>query len=87
MSNGIGLEPMSKVLALVESGLVDVSIGPNPKVSPMPDVQGSGFGCGHRRGTRGYVVIEGRAAPFDPERGCRSPLSQPLPPRPGPPLA
>jgi hypothetical protein len=32
MSNGTGLEPMSKVLALIEAGILDVSLGPSPTI-------------------------------------------------------
>lgn len=69
MSNGIGLEPMRKVLALVESGLVDVSIGPSPTVEPTPgrprfQVRGGVTGAEYEVD----VVIEGHSVPFDPEQ-------------------
>jgi len=69
MSNGIGLAAMSKVLALIEAGVVDVSVGPSPFVEPVPGqprfTVGSGI-TGRRREVD--VVIEGRAHPFDAER-------------------
>lgn len=68
MSNGTGLEAMSKVLALVEAGLVDVSIGPAPMVEPQagrPSFLISGTVTKAEREVG--VVVEGRVHPFNPE--------------------
>jgi uncharacterized NAD(P)/FAD-binding protein YdhS len=73
MSNGIGLEVMSKVLALVEAGLVDVSIGPSPKVEVVPGrpcFRITGKVTGLQRDVE--VVVEGRAHRFDPEHDVSS---------------
>jgi hypothetical protein len=69
LSNGAGLEPMKKVLALIECGLLDMAIGPCATIEPS---------YGDRpfriRGPRTGVVrevdgvVEGRLHPFDPER-------------------
>jgi hypothetical protein len=74
MSNGTGVVPMRKVLALIEAGLLDVSIGPRPVVEPVPGrpaylVRGTVVAA--RREVE--VVVEGRAHAFDPERDT-SPL-------------
>ncbi|MCP3102428.1 FAD/NAD(P)-binding protein [Myxococcus sp. K15C18031901] len=69
MSNGAGLEAMSKVLALVEAGRVDVSIGPRPIVEPLPgrpSFRIRGPVTGTRRDVG--VLVEGKAHPFDAER-------------------
>jgi uncharacterized NAD(P)/FAD-binding protein YdhS len=74
LSNGAGLEPMRKVLALVEAGLLDLSVGPAPRVSPAGDGRGSGFTVtGTRTGTVLAVdaVVEGRVHPFDPRLDVR----------------
>ena len=68
MSNGAGLEAMSKVLALVEAGIVDVSIGPSPVVEPVADraafrIRGTATGAEREVS----ILIEGRSHPFDPE--------------------
>jgi hypothetical protein len=68
MSNGTGLEPMRKVQALVEAGVVDVAIGPGPRVEPVPGrpafrLHGSLTGAVREV----QVLVEGRAHPFDPE--------------------
>jgi len=69
MSNGAGLEAMTKVLALIESGLVDVSIGPRPIIEPLPgrpSFRLRGPVTGTRRDVG--VLVEGKAHPFDAER-------------------
>jgi hypothetical protein len=70
MSNGTGLEPMRRILALVEAGIVDVSIGPEPCVRPVPGgfrISGPVTGEVREVGT----VVEGRAHPFDAQHDLR----------------
>lgn len=74
LSNGAGLEPMRKVLALVDAGLLDLSVGPAPRVSPSGGEHGSGFTVtGTRTGTVRAVdaVVEGRVHSFDPRLDVR----------------
>lgn len=72
MSNGTGLDAMRRILALIESGVLDVSVGPKPVVRPA--VEGTGF---HVRGSVTGVeivvvaVVEGRAHRFDAHRDRR----------------
>ena len=68
MSNGIGLAAMRKVLALIEAGIIDVSIGPGSAVEPLPGSASfalRGTATGEVRVVD--VVIDGRAHPFDVE--------------------
>jgi uncharacterized NAD(P)/FAD-binding protein YdhS len=70
MSNGTGLEPMRRMLALVESGVVDVRIGPEPQVQPVPGgfrITGPVTGEVREVGT----IVEGRAHPFDAQHDLR----------------
>lgn len=55
MSNGAGIEAMQKILALCEEGIVDISIGPDPRVGT--DVAAAGF-----RITGGLTGAERRVA-------------------------
>ncbi|WDZ85848.1 FAD/NAD(P)-binding protein [Micromonospora cathayae] len=68
MSNGTGPEPMRKILALVEDGLLDVAVGPDPVVEPAPGPGGYTL-VGPHTGVRRQVdvVVEGRGHPFDPQ--------------------
>jgi hypothetical protein len=67
MSNGTGLEPMSKVLALIEAGILDVSLGPSPIIE-----QTGLSAC--LRGTvtnvvrHADMVVQGRVDQFDAEK-------------------
>jgi hypothetical protein len=65
MSNGTGVDPMHKVLALVRTGVVDVSVGPDPVVAPVPGAPAFLI-RGGRTGARREVdtLVEGRAHPF-----------------------
>lgn len=68
LSNGAGLEPMRKLLALLDAGLLDLTVGPDPGVAPLP---GGGFTVtGGRTGAvrTAAAVVEGRVHPFDPHR-------------------
>lgn len=73
LSNGAGLEPMRKILALIEHGLLDISVGPAPVIEPSPSA--STFRI---RGTRTEtvrevnVIIEGKTHPFNPEMDINS---------------
>ena len=72
MSNGTGLVPMRKILALVEAGMVDVSTGPSPVVEPVPgrpvfSVRGPVTSAR----TEVDTVVAGRAHGFDAERDRR----------------
>jgi hypothetical protein len=76
MSNGAGLAAMTKVLALVEAGAVDVSCGPDPVVEPVPDcpafrIRGRYTGAD----VRVNVLIEARTPTFhfDAEQGSLYP--------------
>ncbi|WP_447007564.1 FAD/NAD(P)-binding protein [Saccharothrix isguenensis] len=65
LSNGAGIEPMRKLLALVEAGLVDLSVGPDPVVR----AHGTGLLVeGRRTGVvrAAEVAVEARVHPFDP---------------------
>ncbi|KUL39705.1 FAD/NAD(P)-binding protein [Streptomyces regalis] len=70
LSNGAGLEPMRKVLALLDAGLLDLSVGPEPAVRPGSE-DGAAFTV--TGGCTGVIrsvdaVVEGRVHPFDPRR-------------------
>ncbi|MEU3608328.1 FAD/NAD(P)-binding protein [Streptomyces sp. NPDC035033] len=71
MSNGTGLEAMKKVLALVEAGLVDVSVGPAPLVEPAAD--GGFLLRGTKTGTERAVayLVEGKGHAFDADHDVR----------------
>jgi hypothetical protein len=70
LSNGAGLEPMRKVLALLDAGLLDLSVGPRPVVCPAGEGAGAFTVTGGRTGVVRKVdaVVEGRVHPFDPRR-------------------
>ncbi|MEV0642227.1 FAD/NAD(P)-binding protein [Streptomyces sp. NPDC050619] len=67
LSNGPGLEPARKLVALVDSGLLDLSTGPDPEVTPgagpVFQVRGRRTGVTHTVDT----VVEARVHPFTPE--------------------
>jgi hypothetical protein len=61
---------MRRMLALVESGVVDVRIGPEPQVQPVPGgfrITGPVTGEVREVGT----IVEGRAHPFDAQHDLR----------------
>jgi len=65
LSNGAGLEAMRKVLALTESGLLDISVGPRPVVTPSSgdqpfQIHGTNTGVVRHA----EVLVEGRMHPF-----------------------
>src|SRR5205823_11126660 len=68
LANGAAREVMAKILALVECGLVDVSVGPGAEVAHDP-----GTGRFVIEGTRTRarrpvdVLVDARVHPFDPE--------------------
>lgn len=72
MSNGTGVAAMQKILALLEDGLLDVSVGPGGVVQSLP-----GLAAFVVRGPRSSVqreadvVIEGRVPLFDPAAELR----------------
>ncbi|WP_328315962.1 FAD/NAD(P)-binding protein [Streptomyces sp. NBC_00388] len=71
LSNGAGLEPMRKVLALLDTGLLDLSVGPRPSVVPVDGGARRSFRVtGSATGAVRTVdaVVEGRVHPFDPHR-------------------
>ncbi|MGW1075971.1 FAD/NAD(P)-binding protein [Streptomyces sp. NPDC002537] len=70
LSNGAGPEPMRKVLALLDAGLLDLSVGPEPTMRPAGDGTGGFTVTGGRTGVVRAVdtVIEGRVHPFAPRR-------------------
>jgi hypothetical protein len=64
LSNGAGIEPTAKVLALIEHELLDVSIGPGPVVERQSD----GFAIrGQRTGATRHVslIVDAKLPPFD----------------------
>lgn len=64
LSNGAGIVPTAKLLALIEHGLLDVSIGPQPVVA----LDGDGFLLrgSHTDVTRRVpLVLQAKLAPFD----------------------
>lgn len=70
MSNGTGLEPMRRVLALVEADVVDLRIGPEPVLTCVPGgfgIEGPCTGAQRRVAT----LVEGRSHPFDPVHDSR----------------
>ncbi|MGA5699831.1 FAD/NAD(P)-binding protein [Peterkaempfera bronchialis] len=71
MSNGTGLEAMKKVLALIEAGIVDVTVGPAPLVEVTPD--GAFRLRGTKTGTERTVayLVEGRGHAFDADHDVR----------------
>ncbi len=68
LANGAALEVMEKILALIECGLVDVSVGPNAAVDPDAEA-GTFILVGPRTGARkaADVLVDARVHPFDPE--------------------
>jgi hypothetical protein len=65
LANGAGLQVMNKILALVEAGLVDVSIGPDARVEMTGEVfEVVGPWTGARRQVD--VLVDARVHPFDP---------------------
>jgi hypothetical protein len=68
LANGAALEVMEKILAVVEHGLVDVSIGPGARVETDHDT-GMFVIAGPRTGARRPVdvLVDARVHPFDPE--------------------
>ncbi|MCK1819773.1 FAD/NAD(P)-binding protein [Streptomyces sp. XM83C] len=70
LSNGAGTEPMRKVLALLDAGLIDLSVGPEPEVAPAADGRAGFTVTGGRTGVvrRVDTVVEGRVHPFDARR-------------------
>ncbi|QMU71836.1 FAD/NAD(P)-binding protein [Streptacidiphilus sp. P02-A3a] len=71
MSNGTGMEAMKKVLALIEAGVVDVTVGPAPVVEPTPD--GGFLLRGTKTGAERTVdhLIEGKGHAFDAHHDVR----------------
>lgn len=72
LSNGPGIEAMRKVLALLDYGLLDVSLGPAATVEALnrrPGFRATGPVTGVRRELD--VVVEGRMHPFDARRDAR----------------
>lgn len=67
LSNGAGVEPMRKLLALADAGLLDLSTGPEPEVTPEEGRAGFRV-TGRRTGVthRAPAVVEARVHPFDP---------------------
>ena len=69
MSNGTGLEAMSKILALIECGLLDMSMSPGGHINTRPDEAAFDITCALASAPRKVsVVVEGRAHRFDPLR-------------------
>lgn len=65
LSNGAGLEPMRKIIALAECGLLDLAVGPRPRIVPGADgVRLTGPATGVTRQVA--VLVEARVHPFDP---------------------
>jgi hypothetical protein len=66
MSNGAGIEPMAKLLALVEAGLVDVSVGPAAGVSPVDGRASFRIAGGPTGAVREVpILIDARVVRFD----------------------
>jgi len=65
LSNGAPQEVYARILALAESGLLDLSVGPEPRVSTGP---GRFVVTGGLTGARTEVtvLVNGRSHPFDP---------------------
>jgi hypothetical protein len=64
LSNGAGIDPTAKLLALIEHGVVDVSVGPSPQLSvdgTYHVVRGSRTGV-HQRVK---LLLHARLPPFD----------------------
>lgn len=66
LSNGSGLVPLRRILALAEAGRLDLSVGPAPRIEPGPDgrlrLVGSRSGVGHGLDT----LVRARVHPFRP---------------------
>jgi len=66
MSNGTALEPAAKILALVDAGVLDLSIGPFPVAAPVPGRSRFRISGPLTSAAREVdVVVDGRAHPFD----------------------
>lgn len=74
LSNGSAVEPMEKLLAVAQAGILDLSAGPGARVEPDPE-RGVFAVVGPRTGYRAAadVVIGARIRRFDPHRS-RAPL-------------
>jgi hypothetical protein len=73
LSNGAGLEATRKILALIENGILDVSVGPSPAIAPGSGARPfriSGPWTGVVRDVD--VVVEGKLHTFDPELDASS---------------
>lgn len=73
LSNGAGIEPMKKILALIDCGLLNITIGPSPVIEPNtghPSFRISGSKTGVV--CEVDVVIDGKLHAFDPERDTNS---------------
>lgn len=66
LSNGAGLEPMRKIVALTECGLLDLGVGPAPEIRLRPGggARLSGPVTGVEREVS--VLVHARVHPFDP---------------------
>lgn len=69
LANGAGLEVMERIRALVEQGIVDVSIGPQAVVEIDEDERRFVI-VGQRTGARILIdtLVDAKVHPFDPER-------------------
>ncbi len=68
LANGAALEVMEKVLALIEYGLVDISVGPGARVETDPEQQAFAIHGSHTGArVRVDVLVDARVHPFDPE--------------------
>ncbi|WP_349368727.1 FAD/NAD(P)-binding protein [Salinarimonas sp.] len=78
LSNGSAVEPMEKLLAVAEAGILDLSAGPGARVELDPE-RGRFAVIGPRTGCRvaADVVIGARVRRFDPRRS-RAPLYRAL---------
>jgi hypothetical protein len=72
MANGAAIEPMQKILALIEAGVLDVSLGPEPRITG--DAEAGAFritarASGEARNVS--VLVDARIHSFDAEMDVR----------------
>jgi hypothetical protein len=72
LSNGAALDPMRKLLALAQAGLLDLSVGPAPAIEPMPGASSfriRGTATGTERDLD--LLVQARTDPFHAARDER----------------
>jgi uncharacterized NAD(P)/FAD-binding protein YdhS len=68
LANGAGLDPMEKMLALIRSGILDISIGPQPRIETNRTKRCFAIKGKFTGETRdAHILIDGKLHAFDPD--------------------